>query len=103
LPVIATLQRLDGTIIARLDCSVECGTVVIGRDSHSDVRMNDPYVHRTHAEIHWEPATRSHILSHCGGENGSWVNLQRVVSPMPLNNGARVRVGKTELIYRIAR
>jgi pSer/pThr/pTyr-binding forkhead associated (FHA) protein len=99
-PAIATLQLLDGTLIARLSCDEECGVIVIGRDKLSDVRISDPYVHRSHAEIHWDLETRSHIFSHSGGENGSWVNLQRVNAPARLTDGSRIRVGKTELIYR---
>lgn len=99
-PAIATLQLLDGTLVARLSCDAECGVVGIGRASTSDVRISDPYVHRFHAEIRWDTETHSHILSHCGGENGSWVNLQRVKAPARLTDGARIRVGRTELIYR---
>lgn len=96
----ATLGLLDGTVIARLPCGVELGTAVIGRGSLSDIRIHDPWIHRVHAHIDWDVGLRAHVISHVGGINGTFVNLQRVISPTRLTDGARVRVGKTELVYR---
>lgn len=101
----ATLSKLDGTVIARMPCSAELGTAVIGRGSLSDIRIHDPWMHREHAHITWDGAARAHMIADAGGANGTFVNLQRVATAVPtrLTDGARVRVGKTELIYRRVR
>ncbi|HUG15342.1 MAG TPA: FHA domain-containing protein [Thermomicrobiales bacterium] len=96
----ATLGMLDGAIVARLQCHENLGRVVLGRGSLSEVRLHDPFVHRVHAELHWDPASRAHVITHGGGANGTFVNLQRIDQPARLTDGARIRVGKTELVYR---
>lgn len=101
----ATLSLLDGSVIAELPCGDELGTAIIGRGSLSDIRIHDPWIHREHASIAWDAGTRAHVIADAGGANGTFVNLQRVKTsaPVRLTDGARVRVGKTELIYRRVR
>lgn len=96
----ATLGMLDGTVVARLQCHESLGTAVLGRGSLSNIRLHDPFVHRSHAEIHWDAESSSHVITHGGGANGTLVNMQDIVQPTRLADGARIRVGKTELVYR---
>lgn len=96
----ATLGLLDGTIIAHIPCSDDLGTAVIGRGSLSDIRIHDAWIHREHALIAWDADVRMHVITHAGGANGTFVNLHRLSAPTHLNDGARVRVGKTEMVYR---
>ncbi|HEX5166693.1 MAG TPA: FHA domain-containing protein [Thermomicrobiales bacterium] len=96
----ATIALLDGTVIGRLACDRLLGEIVVGRGSLAGVRVDDPFVHRVHSEIRWDADLRSHVIAHAGGSNGTYVNLQRVDRPTRLIDGARIRIGKTELIYR---
>lgn len=96
----ATLGMLDGTVVARLQCHDSLGTAVIGRGSLSSIRLHDPFVHRMHAEVHWDAGASAHVITHGGGANGTLVNMQRIEQPTRLADGARIRVGKTELVYR---
>ena len=96
----ATLGLLDGTVIARLACHESLGTVVIGRGSAATIQVQDTFAHRVHAQISWETTSRSHVITHGGGANGTLVNLQRIASPTRLIDGARIRIGKTEIVYR---
>jgi pSer/pThr/pTyr-binding forkhead associated (FHA) protein len=96
----ATIALLDGTVIGRLACDELLGEIVVGRGSAAGIRVDDPFVHRIHSEIRWDTALRSHVIAHGGGSNGTYVNLQRVDRPARLIDGARIRIGKTELIYR---
>jgi hypothetical protein len=96
----ATIALLDGTVVGRLECDQSLGQIVVGRSSLADIQIHDPFVHRAHSEIHWDADVRSHVITHAGGSNGTFVNLQRVDKPMRLIDGARIRIGKTELIYR---
>jgi hypothetical protein len=96
----ATVALLDGTVVGRLECDASLGTIVVGRSDLSDIQIHDPFVHRAHSEIHWDIELRSHVITHAGGSNPTLVNLQRVERPARLIDGARIRIGKTELIYR---
>jgi hypothetical protein len=96
----ATLGMLDGTVIARLECDARPGAAVLGRGSLSTIRLQDPFVHRFHAEICWDDSARAHVITHGDGANGTFVNMQRIEQPTRLIDGSRIRIGKTELIYR---
>jgi hypothetical protein len=96
----ATVALLDGTVVGRLECDASLGKIVVGRGDLSGIQIHDPFVHRVHSEIHWDVELRAHVISHAGGSNPTFVNLQRVDRPARLIDGARIRIGKTELIYR---
>lgn len=96
----ATITLLDGTVLGRLECDASLGQIVIGRGSLASIQIHDVFVHRVHAEIHWDAEARAHVITHAGGSNGTVVNLERLAKPARLIDGARIRVGKTELIYR---
>lgn len=97
----ATFTLLDGTVLARFQCHVDAGTLIIGRGSSAAVRVSDAFVHRQHASVVWDASIQAHVLRHLGGTNGTWMNLARVsdTAAVRLAHGARVRVGRTELIY----
>jgi hypothetical protein len=96
----ATVALLDGTVVGRLECDASLGQIVVGRSDLSGIQIHDPFVHRVHSEIHWDVELRAHVITHAGGSNPTLVNLQRVERPARLIDGARIRIGKTELIYR---
>ncbi len=99
--VSAGLFSLDGKKIADLPCDAAAGIIILGRGDNATVRLNDPYVHRVHAHMRWEPEACVHQIVHGGGENATYVNCQKVRTPVTLKNGHRIRMGKTELVYRI--
>ncbi len=96
----ATIAFLDGTVAGRLECAESLGNVVIGRGSLAEIQIHDRFVHRVHSEIYWDAELRSHVITHAGGSNSTYVNLQRVDGPTRLVDGSRIRIGKTELVYR---
>jgi hypothetical protein len=89
----------DGTIVAclrRLDAS----RMVIGYDVSADLRLlEDPQISAIHAGIVWKEAIGLHVLYDYGSAGGTRLNGGRVRRPMPLVNGARIRVGATNLTY----
>jgi hypothetical protein len=93
----------DGGVLSELPCHEDAGTLSIGRAQTADIRVLDPYVHRHHAEIHWDAGKNAHMIAHGGGENGTYVNRHRVKLPLMLVGGEQIRIGKTRLIYRIRR
>ena len=72
--------------------------VFIGRSRRNDVVISsDPEVSRRHARIQQTP--RGYELTDLGSRNGVFVNGQRVARAW-LQRGDRIRLGKTEFIYR---
>gem|GEM_PF-5340178 len=96
----ATIAMLDGTVIGRLECDVSLGRAILGRGSLAEIQVHDSFVHRVHSEIYWDHDRRTHVIAHAGGSNPTFVNLERIDKPTRLIDGARIRVGRTELIYR---
>ena len=71
--------------------------ITIGRSSKNDIRICDPFASRLHAEINREGDQV--LLSDAESANGTYLNGQRVKTPMPLRPGDRIRIGGTEIEY----
>lgn len=97
----ATLDDLDGNVVANLPCDESAGIIILGRGQNATVRISDPYVHRVHAHMRWDSSVGAHIIVHGGGENATYVNRRKIRAPLTLQSGNRIRIGRTELIYRI--
>jgi hypothetical protein len=96
-----SLLDLDGNEVAHLPCDELAGIIILGRGQNASVRIQDPYVHRVHAHMRWDATVKSHIIVHGGGENPTYVNKRKLRSPHTLQDGHRIRLGRTELIYRV--
>ncbi len=96
---IAVLQLLDGTLLGMLSCDESVGLTTIGRGRDAIVKVHDPYVSRIHATIHWDPAGGTHVLTDRSAQNGTYVNGRRILAPTRVLDGARIRLGTTELLY----
>jgi hypothetical protein len=78
------------------------GSLVIGRGTEADLRINDPGVSRKHVEFRTVngrngPEVTAYDL---GSTNGMLVDGHKTTSAV-LENGAQVRVGSTTLILRV--
>ena len=74
------------------------GSLVVGRGTDADLRINDPGVSRRHAEFRQND---QHVEVHdLGSTNGMLVNGQRMTSSL-LDDGSVVRIGHTDLVVRI--
>jgi len=74
------------------------GSLVVGRGTDADLRINDPGVSRRHVEFRQnEHRVEVHDL---GSTNGMLVNGQRMTSSL-LDDGALVRIGSTDMLVRI--
>lgn len=73
-------------------------TLVLGRSTEADVRIDDPGVSRRHCEI--RPGTPSTIQD-LGSTNGIVVDGQHTTRAT-LRDGSRIVVGSTTIIYRQA-
>ena len=71
--------------------------VVIGRNPHCDICLDDGAVSRVHARIRFD-GTRF-TISDIASSNGTFLNGRRLVNPAPLYNGDRVRIGSGEFVF----
>jgi len=69
---------------------------IIGRTA-ADITLSDQSTSRRHAEI--RPENGSWVLVDLQSSNGTFVNGQRVLSPITLRHGDHVRVGGTILLF----
>jgi pSer/pThr/pTyr-binding forkhead associated (FHA) protein len=97
----AALENPYGRMLGTLPLSMLSPTVTLGRGDSVHVRLDDPCVHRLHAQIRWDEVAGTHVIEDLGGANGTWLNGERVVFPRRLQDGACIRLGRTEVTYRI--
>jgi len=73
------------------------GRTEIGRDPEAHARIDDDGVSRHHAEL-WRDGDQVTLTDH-GSRNGTFINGQRLLGSARLADGARIRMGNTELHY----
>jgi putative peptide zinc metalloprotease protein len=73
------------------------GDVTIGRGPENAVRLADASVSRLHARISADGG-ESAVLEDAGSSYGTWLDERRVVAPVRLCEGSRIRVGNLELV-----
>ncbi|KGN30071.1 signal peptide protein [Knoellia sinensis KCTC 19936] len=77
---------------------------VLGRDDSADIILDDPGISRRHSEIRVTqdgPHTVASIRD-LGSTNGTFVNGERITT-QHVENGDRITVGRTSVIYRAGR
>ncbi len=68
-------------------------SVVLGRSDEADILLEDVYASEFHIRL---VNADGHITLHdLGSTNGTYVNGRRVTSPLDLNRGDAVQIGKT--------
>ena len=72
-------------------------SLVVGRGAEAGLRLDDAGVSRRHAEVRLDGGSAS--VADLGSTNGTRVN-GKAVSVSPLQDGDRIGVGTTELVYR---
>ena len=72
--------------------------VVIGRSDNADVVIDDPYASDLHLRFGLQEGAM--VVHDLGSTNGTYVNGRRVTSPVGLNRGDAVQVGKTIMEVR---
>src|SRR5262245_2641311 len=71
----------------------------IGSGPHNDIPIIDPEVSPTHALLAFHGD--SYFLLDEGGEGGTFVNEERVITPRKLAHGDRIKMGKSEIIFKL--
>jgi hypothetical protein len=70
--------------------------IIIGREAINDLVINDPEVSRRHARIMLRDGNFQ--IEDLGSTNGTFVNGQRVTSPLVLYHGDAIELGKSARI-----
>jgi hypothetical protein len=73
---------------------------VLGRAAGSIVALADRLASRSHAAIRHDPSTAAWSITDLGSRNGTWLDGERV-SRAGLADGSLIRIGTTELVFRL--
>jgi hypothetical protein len=84
---------VDGRVVP-----VTTSRVVIGRSRECDVRVDDGNVSRRHCEVVQESPT-AWVVADLGSTNGTEVNGRKASRRTRLDDGDRITVGGTELVF----
>jgi hypothetical protein len=84
---------VDGRVVP-----LTAGRVVVGRSRECDVRVEDGNVSRRHFELVQESPT-AWAVADLGSTNGTEVNGRRVSGRRRLDDGDRITIGSTELVF----
>jgi len=79
--------------------ALEAGENVIGRDPGAGLFIDDPSVSRRHARI--VVTENSATLEDLASKNGTHLEDRRIEAPVPLDDGARIRIGTIALTFRM--
>ncbi|HVS03879.1 MAG TPA: SpoIIE family protein phosphatase [Thermoanaerobaculia bacterium] len=70
--------------------------LTVGRSPRANLTLDDPFASRLHAELRVESGAC--WVTDLGSSNGTFVGGSRVVGPVALAPGERIRIGETELV-----
>ncbi len=73
--------------------------VSVGRDDACTVQIMDPLVSRKHLQLRLDAATGRHIAGDYRSAHGVFINGKKIVLDTPLNDGDKILIGKTTLVY----
>ena len=74
---------------------------ILGRAEDSLVALADRLASRSHAAVRFDTAAAAWRLEDLGSRNGTWLDGVRVTTAL-LAEGSLIRVGTTELVFRLA-
>ena len=74
------------------EITIEKAEISIGRDVKNDIVINDPEVSRHHARLLLR--TNTYVIEDTGSTNGTFINNQRLTSPIPLKAGELIFLGE---------
>lgn len=72
--------------------------LVLGRSPEADIALDDPYASEFHLRLNNRDGRL--LLTDLGSTNGTYVNGRRATTPVDLNRGDAVQVGKTVMEVR---
>ena len=74
---------------------LQMGSTVIGRGDQANLRLPDVGISRRHARLDFDGAQV--VLTDLGSTNGTYLNGTKVLGPMVMQRGDKLKVGNTVL------
>jgi len=96
-PAEVVRERVTLTVDGRT-VPVTAGRLVVGRSRECDLRVDDGNVSRRHFELVQDGPT-AWVVADLGSTNGTEVNGRRVSGRKRLDDGDRITIGGTELVF----
>ena len=96
-PAEVVRERVTLTVGGRV-VPLTTSRVVVGRSRECDIRVEDGNVSRRHCEVAQEGPTAWSVAD-LGSTNGTEVNGKRVSGKQRLDDGDRITIGGTELVF----
>lgn len=93
-------RRIFSLLIHGKEIFLREGTLVVGRALSCDIVLNDRLVSREHARLIVRESSAA--LSDLGSTNGAFVNEQRVMGTVELQEGDLIIIGNQEMTLRCA-
>ncbi|MFJ1753680.1 FHA domain-containing protein [Kitasatospora sp. NPDC088134] len=92
--LVVTQGSLAGTTVA-----LQGQTITLGRAHDSTIVLDDDYASSRHARI-YPDRTGQWTVEDLGSTNGTYLDRQRLTTPMPLQLGVPIRIGRTVIELR---
>jgi pSer/pThr/pTyr-binding forkhead associated (FHA) protein len=92
--LVVSAGTLAGTTVA-----LQGQTITLGRAHDSTIVLDDDYASSRHARI-YPDRDGQWFVEDLGSTNGTYLDRNRVVNPVPIPLGAPVRIGKTVIELR---
>ncbi|MBS0192208.1 MAG: FHA domain-containing protein [Phycisphaerales bacterium] len=78
------------------------GITSVGRDDDCTIQVLDERVSRKHLQIRFDELTRTFVAGDYRSANGVFINEKQILADVVLNDGDRIRIGDTNLIFFLA-
>lgn len=72
-------------------------SITIGRSNENDVIIKDPYISKKHLSIVKDE--EEYYLEDLNSANGTYLNGDRLMDAVKLNNGDRIQFGQVEFLF----
>jgi pSer/pThr/pTyr-binding forkhead associated (FHA) protein len=100
IPTTDSAKRAPNVVVFEMHAgSAEDVSLLVGRSSTCDIRLEDGSVPRKHAEF--KRSGREWTVCDLGTTNGTWLGPSRLepLASVTLTDGARVQLGKIEVLF----
>ena len=71
----------------------------LGRDDDCTIQILDDQVSRKHLQVRFDAAKGGHLAGDYRSAHGVFVNEKQILLDTPLNDGDKIRIGQTTLMY----
>lgn len=75
--------------------------VSVGRDETCTFQILDPLVSRKHLQVRLDATHGKHVAGDYRSAHGVFVNDKRIVLDVALNDGDKIKIGNTTLMYLV--